>query len=411
MARLPDPAVNLAAYGGIVFPLALLIEAPIIMMLAASTALSRSRTSYRKLRRFMFAAGGALSLLHFTIAATPMYEWVVGELLGAPDAIRAPARLGLLILTPWTFSIAYRRFQQGVLIRYGRSRLVGLGTAVRLAAIAVVLGTGYALGGPGIVVGASAVSTGVLSEALFVGWVVRPVVANRMPAVDENEIPLTRSRFLRFYAPLALTSLLNLSALSIGSAAMGRMFRPIDSLAVWPVLNGLTFTLRSLGFAYNEVVVALLEKRGAARSLVRVAAKLAAVTSAMLLAVAATPLSTLWFERVSSLTGPLTELARAAIWIAIPMPALAAAQSWFQGILVHGHRTRAVSEAVVLYLLTYAVALLIALRIPDVPGIYLGFVAALAATIAQTAWLAWRSRDALRRNEEAHGTGSRSDLL
>jgi hypothetical protein len=46
-----------------------------------------------------------------------------------------------------------------------------------------------------------------------------------------------------------------------------------------------------------------------------------------------------------------------------------------------------------------------------VPGIYLGFVAALAATIAQTAWLAWRSRDALRRNEEAHGTGSRSELL
>ena len=37
MARLPDPAVNLAAFGGIVFPLALLVEAPIIMLLAAST--------------------------------------------------------------------------------------------------------------------------------------------------------------------------------------------------------------------------------------------------------------------------------------------------------------------------------------------------------------------------------------
>ena len=41
MARLPDPEVNLAAYGGIVFPLALIIEAPIIMLLATSTALSK----------------------------------------------------------------------------------------------------------------------------------------------------------------------------------------------------------------------------------------------------------------------------------------------------------------------------------------------------------------------------------
>ena len=40
MARFPEPDINLAAYGGIVFPLALIIEAPIIMLLAASTALS-----------------------------------------------------------------------------------------------------------------------------------------------------------------------------------------------------------------------------------------------------------------------------------------------------------------------------------------------------------------------------------
>ena len=32
VARLPNAEVNLAAYGGIVFPLALIIESPIIMM-------------------------------------------------------------------------------------------------------------------------------------------------------------------------------------------------------------------------------------------------------------------------------------------------------------------------------------------------------------------------------------------
>lgn len=39
MARLPDPDFPLATYGGIVFPISLLSEAPIIM-LAASTKLA-----------------------------------------------------------------------------------------------------------------------------------------------------------------------------------------------------------------------------------------------------------------------------------------------------------------------------------------------------------------------------------
>ena len=57
IARLAEPRLNLAAFGGVVFPVALLIEAPIIMMLAASTALSRDRDSFVRLRRFAVTAG------------------------------------------------------------------------------------------------------------------------------------------------------------------------------------------------------------------------------------------------------------------------------------------------------------------------------------------------------------------
>ena len=49
VARLANPEVNLGAYGGVVFPLALLIEAPIIMLLTASTKLSRDPVSYTHL--------------------------------------------------------------------------------------------------------------------------------------------------------------------------------------------------------------------------------------------------------------------------------------------------------------------------------------------------------------------------
>ena len=48
MARLAFPEINLAAYGGVVFPISLIIESPIIMLLAVSTALSKDRDSYKK---------------------------------------------------------------------------------------------------------------------------------------------------------------------------------------------------------------------------------------------------------------------------------------------------------------------------------------------------------------------------
>src|SRR6186713_499562 len=78
LARLAEPRIHLAAYGGVVFPLALLIEAPIIMLLAASTALARDRASYAVGRRFMLVAGLGLTGLHALVAFTPLFDLIVG---------------------------------------------------------------------------------------------------------------------------------------------------------------------------------------------------------------------------------------------------------------------------------------------------------------------------------------------
>src|SRR5262252_2135820 len=78
MARMPHATVSLAAYGGVVFPLALLIESPILMLLTASTALARDRRSYAVVRRFMFTAAGLLTVLHAVLAFTPLFDVIAG---------------------------------------------------------------------------------------------------------------------------------------------------------------------------------------------------------------------------------------------------------------------------------------------------------------------------------------------
>ena len=116
------------------------------MLLAASTALSKDWASYQRIRKFMWIAAVALTGLHLLVAFTPLYYFVVVRVIGAPKEIVEPARLGLMIMTPWTGSIAYRRFNQGALIRWGHSKTVGVGTLVRMCTDLAVLAAGYAIG-------------------------------------------------------------------------------------------------------------------------------------------------------------------------------------------------------------------------------------------------------------------------
>lgn len=396
IARLPEPGLNLAAYGGVVFPLALIIESPVIMLLAASTALSKDWRSFAWLRRWMMGAGAILTAVHLMVAFTPLYDLVVVGLLGAPEEIVEPARIGLKLMTPWTWAIAYRRFHQGVLIRFGHSRAVGTGTVIRLAADLVVLIVGFMAGTiPGIVVATSAVAVGVISEAIFAGIRSRPCL-RELRTMSADKEALTHRSFLSFYVPLAMTSLLTLLIQPMGAAAMSRMPRTLDSLAVWPVVGGLLFMLRSLGISLNEVVVALMDEPKAFVLLRRFTNWLMLATSALLFVIVATPLATLWFRQISALSVSLAALAQSAAWLALSVPAQSALQSWYQGLLVFSRRTRAITEAVVVFLVITSLSLFLGIQWGQAEGIFIVLGAFSLGGIAQVAWLWVRSRPVTR---------------
>ncbi|MBN2147278.1 MAG: hypothetical protein JW726_07810 [Anaerolineales bacterium] len=393
VARLPDPKIHLAAYGGIVFPLALIIESPIIMLLAASTALSKDWASYRRVWRYMMIASATITAIHILIAFTPLYTLVARDLLGAPPEIIEPARLGLMVMTPWTWSIAYRRFHQGVLIRFGHSKKVSVGTLIRLSTDLLVLAIGYTTGkAPGILVATSAVVAGVIAEAIYVGLVVRPVLHRQVIAAPPVEPALTLHSFLAFYIPLAMTSLLTLLVQPIGSAALGRMPLALESLAVWPVVTGITFLMRSLGIAYNEVVVALLDEPHSAANLWRFAQRLGSGATFFQFLVAVTPLASLWFISVSGLQPDLAQMARVGVWITLPMPLLATLQSWYQGVILQSRHTRVITEAVVVYMVTNVSTLIAGVAWGKTTGLYIGLASFVFSTAVQTIWLWLRSR-------------------
>lgn len=393
LARLPEPELNLAAYGGLVLPLCFIIEAPIIMLLSASTALSRDTASYRLLRRFAYSLSGGLTVLHVLVAFTPLYYIVVRDIIGAPQDIIQAGRLGMMLTLPWTWAIAYRRFNQGLLIRFGKSTAVGSGTVIRLSAEVIVLAVGYLTGAfQGVAVAALTLSLGVSAEAVYAAVKVRPVRALELPAAQKVSPPLTWRAMLAFYLPLSLTSILVFLANPLVSAGLSRMPQPIPSLAVWPVVGSIGFIIRAFGLGFSEVVIALIDRPRSYGSLRRFAQLLVAASLLVFLVVAIPFLQPFWFRTLLGLSPELAQLAGRYIWLMAPLPVLAVLQSFYQGLIMHGRRTSGITESVAIYLAASAAVLIAGVLWGGMIGLPIGLASMVVGEGLRTIWLWLRSR-------------------
>lgn len=392
VARLVNAEINLAAYGGVVFPIALTIEAPVIMLLAASTTLSRDWESFRKLRKFMLWLGGGLSALHLLVAVTPIYDFVVKVLLQSPEAVIEPARLGLIFLAPWSFAIAYRRFHHGAMIRHGHSKIVGQTTLVRLIVVAIVLIVGFSLKTiPGTILAGFAQGLGVTVEAVYTGFRMKRILPE-IKAAPQVARPLTLKRFLNFYLPLALTSSLWLLWQPLISGAISRMPEPLESLAVWSVVSGIIFMFRCPGLAYNEAVVALLEEPRSYPVLRKFAWIAGLVVTGISLIFVLTPFAEFWLSVIANLSPAKVTLGRFTLALGLPLGFLSVYISLYQGMIVFHERTGAVAEAVTAFLISMTVILVTGIVTQSFKGAFVASASFTVAHLVQCGWLLLRSR-------------------
>ncbi|MAT81343.1 MAG: hypothetical protein CMJ29_06815 [Phycisphaerae bacterium] len=395
VGNLPDAEIMLAAFGGIAFPLGLLVEAPIIMMLAASTALSRDHDSFLRLQRFMTVVAIGLTVIHAMLAFTPLWTLVVVPLLDVPPEVQEPARESFAWLLPWTWAIADRRFRQGLLIQFGRRQVVAVGTGIRLLATVGTLLCLAEAGVAGATIASAALTVGVIVEAGYARFRSRDVVQGPLKSAPPAKSPLHLGKLLKFYIPLACTPMLILAAQPIGSAGMTRMPEAVASLAVWAPLGGLTFLFRSSGIAYNEVVIRLSQQPGMRSGLLSFAWIGGLVFSTLLLIVAVTPLAEVWFKDIVGLDEQLASLGVSTLWLAAPVPLLSYLQSLYQGVLVNAHRTRPITESVIAYLIMTIAGLATGVLHGGIIGLEVALITYTLANVVQATWLYFRARDLL----------------
>jgi len=378
IARLPDPKFNLAAYG-IAFSFALLIEAPIIMIMSASTALVNNNDSFKKLRNFTYFLNLFITLFMLFTLIPDIFYFITIDLMTLPDHVAKLTHYALLILLPWPSTIGYRRFYQGILIKNNLTNRVAYGTVLRLTSMTITAITLFLFTKiPGSVVGAAAMSIGVTVEAIASKLMCNSTLKKIKEKESQSAGLLKYSEITKFYYPLALTSMLSLGVQPMVSFFLGQSRMAIESLAVLPVINSLVFIFRSVGLSFQEVGIALMGHHGENYSVLKKFAQILGFSATFILVlIAVTPVSEFWFRNVSGLSMELTQFAILPLIIISIMPGLSVMLSFERSVLVYAKKTSPITFATAIEVIGIILILFITVK-------YFNWIGVIAATTAFT---------------------------
>ncbi|KAA3615285.1 MAG: hypothetical protein DWQ05_14580 [Calditrichaeota bacterium] len=377
IARMASSTYNLAAYG-VAFSFALIIEAPVIMIMTASTALIKDNLSFCRLRNFTYALNIIITASMLIILIPDIFNYLTITLIGLEKNVAHLTHITTLILLPWPGAIGYRRFYQGILIRSHQTRKVAYGTAVRVISMfftALILYLFSQISGAYI--GAIALSTGVILEAVAARIMAHKATNNiRNKQLTAGTTHLSYRGISLFYYPLALTSFLGLGIHPLVTFFIGQSKNSLESLAILPVVNAIVFVFRAFGLSFQEVAVTYLGSGRENRMAVnKFAALLALAASAGLFIIAMPPFFTLWYTKISGLSPELAQFARIPTLVLILLPGFSVWLSWQRSVLVAGQFTKPITFATAIEVCGIAAVIFILIQ-------YFDFIGATAAACA-----------------------------
>ena len=377
LAHLPDARNTIAAVG-IARSIAIFFESPIIMILHASNALAPNPDSRKALWKFVLLSGGGLSFLLFLIALPVVFPFVGDRLLGIPPALLPIAQQVLLLMGPWAFAIAWRRYFQGLLIHHGQAKAVAKASLCRLGTVALILGWGYLHQAPGGIVAGLAMVSGAIVEAVVVTIAARRHRVTDLRQADVtnpsvNALPTNLRQVFKFYAPLANSMMVVWGGRVLLIGIIARSQDSALALAAWTaawgvivVISNSTRMIQQIIIKYRHTVPDL--------QLLKFTLTVGVLCSSVLLIMTNTPIGDSIVKTFVGNDRDLVASIKPVLQICSVVPLLVALQNATQGFLVSAGRTGTVNLSTWLGTAT--------LLLISVSGVNAGMSGALAAAIA-----------------------------
>lgn len=381
LAHLPDARNTIAAVG-IARSIAIFFESPIIMILHASNALAPNPDSRKALWRFVLLAGSGLSGLLFLLAVPIVFSVVGDRWLGIPPVLSPIAQQVLLLMGPWAFAIAWRRYFQGLLIYHGRSTAIATASFWRLGSIALILGVGFWLKASGGLLAGLAMVSGAIVEAVVVTIAAgryRVTLLPEPPTDDKlRALPKNLPEVVKFYIPLANSMMVVWGGRVMLVGVLARAQDSALALAAWTAAWGVITVVSNSTRMVQQIIIKYRHQVSNAR-LLKFTLSVGLLCSSALFIMGGTPLGN---AIVTAFVGDDRELVRSikpVLQICMVIPLLVALQNATQGFLVSAGRTGTVNFST--WLGTGTLLLVATLMVNA------GFAGAIAASIAMVSAL------------------------
>jgi hypothetical protein len=388
MARLDAPELALAAFG-IVMSMSVVIESLIVPLLSTVNALSINKQHYFVLKRFSWTLTLITVGIHALVSFTPLYNIVIVKWISLPIELIDPVHLGMKLMLPWSGFIAWRRFNQGILIRNGETKPIGRGTIIRLVSLILsVVVYGFFTPLPGIAAASLAAISGTFFEAVYIQFQTTPLIRNKIFSGDldeeneESNDELNYRDLTIFYIPLFASTLLFFLARPMVSAALARTPNPTLALAAWPVFTGLISLVRAPAISMPEVAISLGKKQENFELLKKFAIYLSFGSLIFFLLTAFTPFRMVYFKWLMGVSEDLIEAAISGAVFALLTPIFGPYTGFLRGILTLNRNTIALTIATAANVISMAITLLIGVRM-QLPGVPLGAAAMSISYVAE----------------------------
>jgi hypothetical protein len=396
LARGPDPEVALAAFG-VAMSIILVVEAPTLMMLELSIALSRSLATFRRIRLFCLSLAVGITVLGLALFYTPLCQVILRELMGIPPTIAEATAPALRVFVWRALPIAWRRIYQGLLVTDGRTRIISVTTALRVVLLPITMIVGQSLDLlPGATLAAATMVLAVVVEAGLTHWAARSSISRRLSKDTLEPEPFTARYLWSFYPPLAITEVLRQIIRPLISAGIAGAPLAELSLAAFPVAFSLTSLFWGPTIALRQVTVALTRDGETWRRVSRFVLTTGLALTTLLCVISFTPLLDLALTGLFGLSETVAAVAAPATRVMVPLPLAYTLHALFAGLLVKKARTSTVRTAKIVDLGVVALTLFLGLRYGGLQGSVLGAAAMTSGALVEVVWLCWRSRDTVR---------------
>ena len=396
LARGAAPELSLAAYG-IALSIILVVEAPILMMLELSIALSRDPSAFHKIRQFYVFVGLAITGLGLLLFYTPLCPILLCDLMNIPPKIAEATVPALRLFVWWPFPIGWRRIYQGILLNDGRTRIISIATGIRLLVLLAVMAAGQSLATiPGATLGSAAMVLAVIVETFVIHWAARSTFEGNLSRKPPSAKPLTLRYLWLFYLPLAITTVLRQGIRPVISAGIAAAPMAELSLAAWPVAFSLAAIFWGPTMGLQQVTIALTHDRDSWHTVSRFVLATGIALTLGLALISYTPLLWVVLGRLFGLSETVAALAAPAVRIMVLLPLAYTFHALFTGLLVKRARTTTLRTAKIVNMGFVGLALYLGLAYAGLWGSVLGAVAISAGSLAEAVWLYWRSRPVIK---------------